>query len=98
MVWCVDCGRIQLNDKEYIKHKKGNIKDHHETYSNKDYCCLCAKIKDEFLNHENYKNCPFIRKDCFAVCKNGGINGKDFNHHPSHSSKYFNIVNQKIIK
>ena len=95
MVWCVDCGYIQLNDTEYIKHKQENIKGHHETYSNKEYCCRCAKIKGEFLNHENYTDCPFIRKDCFALCKNCGSNGKDFNHHPS---KHFNNVMVKNKK
>jgi hypothetical protein len=98
MVWCVDCGYIKLDDAEFINHKRGNIKDHHETYSSKIYCYICAKIKGEFLNHQNYIDCSFIRKDCLALCKNCGLNGKDFNHHPSHSTKDFNTVNKKIIK
>ena len=92
MVWCVDCGYIKLNDEEYIKHKRGNIKDHHEVYSSKKYCNLCAKIKGELLNHNNFTDCPFIRKDCLSLCKNCGINGKNFNHHPSHLSKNFKKV------
>lgn len=98
MVWCVDCGYIQLDNEEFIKHKRGNIRDHHESYSSKECCIFCAKIKGEFLNHEKYNDCPFIRKDYLALCKNCGLNGKDFNHHPSHSSKDFNTVNKKIIK